>query len=435
MGDMDMWGLEGVSYESQTATAIHSDVNPNDERLLDLVFIMDATGSMSSYLKSAANNIELIVENILHSGKLHSIESLKVGLIAYRDYPPQDNSYITKSFEFTSDVESVKANLSALHASGGGDGPEAVTAAMKAALELDWRPHASKMCVLVADAPAHGIGEYGDGFPNGGPDGEDPLHLARQMAAQGISLFVVACEPACSGYLYATDFFRALTVITSAVLVPLTTAALLSHVIVGSALEQMDMDRIIQEVGLVVGQRVHERGDASVDEVARELQEKLMLRGEATKQLSFESIHRETPETAHNVDTFVSANTLADAKPLLKRIQGSRFTEKYLAERYKGAYRAGSSFPSLPARPGSTTTTTSALSTSPSSPPRKVISDFKSFSASKNLSMVETPLGTEMEDDLTDDSRGIELKFSSISLDQAKRITIASAWRTAPPRA
>ena len=89
------------------------------------------------------------------------------------------------------------------------------------------------------------------------------------------------------------DFFRALTVITSAVLVPLTTASLLSHVIVGSALEQMDMDRIIQEVGLAVGERVHGNG-GDVDEVARELQEKLMLRGEATKQLTFESIHVST---------------------------------------------------------------------------------------------------------------------------------------------
>lgn len=59
---------------------------------------------------------------------------------------------------------------------------------MKAACELQWRPEASRMAVLVADAPAHGIGEYGDGFPNGGPDGEDPLLIARLMASQGISL-------------------------------------------------------------------------------------------------------------------------------------------------------------------------------------------------------------------------------------------------------
>jgi hypothetical protein len=42
-------------------------------------------------------------------------------------------------------------------ASGGGDGPEAVTAGMAASLtELEWRREASKMVVLIADAPPHG---------------------------------------------------------------------------------------------------------------------------------------------------------------------------------------------------------------------------------------------------------------------------------------
>jgi hypothetical protein len=57
----------------------------------------------------------------------------------------------------------VHRDLSSLYASGGGDGPEAVTAALAEALNMDWRDHASKMVVLIADAPPHGIGEYGDG--------------------------------------------------------------------------------------------------------------------------------------------------------------------------------------------------------------------------------------------------------------------------------
>lgn len=54
-------------------------------------------------------------------------------------------------------------DLSSLYASGGGDGPEAVTAGLMEALGMEWRPEASKMIVLIADAPPHGIGEYGDG--------------------------------------------------------------------------------------------------------------------------------------------------------------------------------------------------------------------------------------------------------------------------------
>jgi hypothetical protein len=90
----------------------------------------------------------------------------------------------------------------------GGDGAEAVAAALYELSQMQWRPAASKIAVLITDAPPHvwstfrtvyimvsdgksvfqGIGEYGDGFPAGSPDGHDPLQLTRQMAAQGITL-------------------------------------------------------------------------------------------------------------------------------------------------------------------------------------------------------------------------------------------------------
>ncbi|GAA5952589.1 hypothetical protein JCM3765_002215 [Sporobolomyces pararoseus] len=445
--------LEGINY---TPFAVPQ----APERMLDLVFILDCTGSMGSYIASATKNIELICDNIIQSGRLTSAESLRVGLIAYRDYPPQDNSYITKSFPFDSSVQNVKEHLKTLYASGGGDGPEGVTAGMKAALELDWRQGAAKMAVLIADAPCHGIGEYGDGFPTGGPDGEDPLLIARQMASQGIPLFVVACEPALSGYQFGLDFFRALTIITSALLVPLTTAALLSHVIVGASLEHLEMERLIQEVGRAVAERIH-LGMQTVDDVARELHEKLLLRGEETKQLQFESIHRETDETKHNVETFVNASDLQSAKPLLQKVRGSRFTEKYLQSRYTSSFARGSSmpdslYPALPPRPGaSSSTPTSSYSgfstlggggrSPPSSPPRRVVSEFKPFAAGSGLSVADAPLGLANENNspqsetkLNADeelAQSVELRFAGISLEQAKRITIASAWRTAPPRA
>lgn len=37
--------------------------------------------------------------------------------------------------------------------------------------ELEWRREAARMAVLVADAPPHGIGEGGDQFKQGDPDG------------------------------------------------------------------------------------------------------------------------------------------------------------------------------------------------------------------------------------------------------------------------
>ena len=80
---------------------------------------------------------------------------------------------MTRFHPFTSDIESVQTYLKGLHgelrisqlgegyklmsASGGGDGPEAVTAGMAASLtDLEWRRDAAKMVVLIADAPPHG---------------------------------------------------------------------------------------------------------------------------------------------------------------------------------------------------------------------------------------------------------------------------------------
>jgi len=256
-----------------------------DRKMLDLVFIQDCTGSQGSYITSATKNIEQICAHIFESGRLQSAEDLRIGLIAFRDHPPQDHTYITKNFGFTSDISQVKKDLSGLYASGGGDGPEAVTAAMAEALQMQWRPLATKMIVLIADAPPHGIGEYGDGFDDGSPDGNDPLQLARLMASNGITLFFVACEPALSGYRHATDFFQAITSITSGLMLPLTTADLLAHAIVGSVLENMDMERLVREVGNAVAQRILGNNE-SVDDVARELHEKLLLRNESTKKSS-----------------------------------------------------------------------------------------------------------------------------------------------------
>jgi len=436
---------------------------PDDGRkLLDLVFIQDCTGSQGSYITSATKNIEEICGHIFESGKLKSDEDLRVGLVAFRDHPPQDHTYITKNFGFSSDISKVKRDLSGLYASGGGDGPEAITAAMADALSMDWRMNASKMIVLIADAPPHGVGEYGDGFDEGSPDGYDPLQLAREMASRGITLFFVTCEPALSGYSYATDFYQAITKITSGLMLPLTTADLLARAIVGSVLENLDMERLVSEVGHAVAARILGNNE-SVDDVARELHEKLLLRNESTKQVVIESIYKESEEAKHNVLVFEQAPSLAEARPLLKKVHGTRFTDKYHQARLmynRGSYGYGSM--PLPARRMSADLKTPPLSPSrsptatgsPGSPVRKVVTDFASFGAPANTTVFGTKVastpfslaggkaafggirsggrGAFEEDEEEDDGRQrIDLREGSVSLDQARRIAMQSAWRSA----
>lgn len=56
---------------------------------------------------------------------------------------------------------------------------------------------------------------------------------------------MVACEDTLSGYRHSVDFFQALCNMTSGMMLPLTTADLLAMTIVGSVLENMDMERLI----------------------------------------------------------------------------------------------------------------------------------------------------------------------------------------------
>ncbi|KAF9242519.1 hypothetical protein BU15DRAFT_86736 [Melanogaster broomeanus] len=431
-------------------------------KMLDLVFVQDCTGSQGSYISSATKNIEEICAHIFESGRLQSPEDLRVGLVAFRDHPPQDHTYIVKNFGFSSDIGKVHRDLSGLYASGGGDGPEAVTAALAEALDMEWREHASKMVVLIADAPPHGIGEYCGCFDEGSPDGNDPLQIVRTMAGRGITLFFVACEPALSGYSYATDFYQAITTITSGLMLPLTTADLLAHAIVGSVLENLDMERLVREVGHAVAHRILGNNE-SVDDVARELHEKLLLRNESTKKVVIESIYKDSPEAAHNVSVFIHAPSLAEARPQLKRVYGTRFTDKYLLARQtanRSSY-AYSYAPHLPARstPTKPISSPGTVPGAPASPPRKVVADFAAFGVSANASVFGTAVAStpfslaggkaafggmrstggkssydvddEDDEDDNDGRQKVELREDSITLDQARRIAMQSAWRQA----
>ncbi|KIY71676.1 hypothetical protein CYLTODRAFT_418578 [Cylindrobasidium torrendii FP15055 ss-10] len=452
--DMDFGGPAQVFGGQEDTRA--PDTN---RRLLDLVFVQDCTGSQGSYITSATKNIREICAHIYESGRLQEQGDLRVGLVAFRDHPPQDHTYVTRNFGFTSDVGKVHEQLSGLYASGGGDGPEAVTAALVDALNMDWRQDAARMVVLIADAPPHGIGEFGDGFDEGSPDGFDPLQVARQFANRGITLFFVACEPALSGYLYATDFYKAITTITSGLMLPLTTADLLAHAIVGSVLENLDMERLVLEVGQAVAERV-QGNHQSVDDVARELHERLLLRNESTKKVVIESIYRETPESASNVEAFCNADTLKQARPFLQKVSGSRFTEKYAQMRQRGYTPYSHTY--VPATPPRSPTLSRSLSprATPSSPPRKVVQDFASYGVASGTSVFGTsvapspfslaggkaafgsirntkPRGGGFDDDDDDDDddnfgpgkQRVQLKDGSVTLEQARRIAIQSVMR------
>lgn len=139
------------------------------------------------------------------------------------------------------------------------------------------------------------------------------------------------------------------------------------------------------------------------------------------KQLKVDSIYRENvPEAEYNVEVLLNSSTLGDAKGKLKSVP-NRFTEAYRASRYNsygrtGGYRSVST-PALPPRPSAP----SSPGGSPGSPSRKVISDFKPFTAPSTMANIaETPLRDAglVKDPEEELAQSVELAFQSISLDQ-----------------
>lgn len=171
----------------------------------------------------------------------------------YRDHPEQDPTFITRVSPFTGSVGKMREYVGKMEARGGGDGPEAVADGMYEASVLQYRKEATKICILIADAPPHGIEPSGDGLPTGW-DTHDPLVVARNMAKQGIVLYTVACEPSVSRqYQFCRDFLISVAELTEGQAIALSDAKLLADVILGGAQEEMGLAALQRDMDL----RIH----------------------------------------------------------------------------------------------------------------------------------------------------------------------------------
>jgi hypothetical protein len=125
-------------------------VAPGSRDELDLAFVIDTTGSMGDELSYLQTEVESIVSDV--RTKFPSLTP-RLGLVLYRD---RGDAYLTRDFEFTSDLAAFKANLAAQSAGGGGDLPEAVAQGLGHTASLGWRTGSvARMAFWIGDAPAH----------------------------------------------------------------------------------------------------------------------------------------------------------------------------------------------------------------------------------------------------------------------------------------
>jgi|GEM_PF-480627 len=122
---------------------------------LDLVFMVDATGSMGDEIAKLKASMADIANQI---DELQEQPDVRYGLVHYRD---RGDEYVVRTQDFTQDLGEFQESLAAVQADGGGDTPESMNEALHRSLnDLSWREQERdgetvRLIVLVADAPPH----------------------------------------------------------------------------------------------------------------------------------------------------------------------------------------------------------------------------------------------------------------------------------------
>ncbi len=151
-----------------------------DGKALEMVFVIDTTGSMGGLIEGAKQKIWSIVNDVMQK---EAQPRVKVGLVAYRDH---GDAYVTKVLPLTEDLDEAYSILMDYEAAGGGDFPEAVADALADAVgKAGWSKKSDEVAqiiFLVGDAP-----------PQSGRTQPNILTLAEKAVNRNMIVNTIQC--------------------------------------------------------------------------------------------------------------------------------------------------------------------------------------------------------------------------------------------------
>jgi hypothetical protein len=156
---------------------IELEESENKQPILDLMFVIDTTGSMSDELNYLKTEISDVIGKISADNPNYAIN---LALLFYRD---NGDDYVTRYFDFSTNIAQQRSNLAKQSANGGGDFPEAVDKALSEAVAKNWTDgNATRLIFHVCDAPPH----------DKQPDQTLFFNSVKAAAAKGIRIIPVA---------------------------------------------------------------------------------------------------------------------------------------------------------------------------------------------------------------------------------------------------
>ncbi|MFQ3619367.1 MAG: vWA domain-containing protein [Spirochaetales bacterium] len=144
---------KGETYEStgeeDMIEKIARIIDQQKGKTLDLILTLDTTQSMEDdipYLRKLL--VPMVAERI------KGFDRIRIGLTLYRDYMEE---YLTRSYPFTTDLNQLQRMIDAIRVAGGRDIPEAVHEGIYAAIHNYTWEAASRVIIVIGDAPPHPI--------------------------------------------------------------------------------------------------------------------------------------------------------------------------------------------------------------------------------------------------------------------------------------
>ncbi|HEX2910461.1 MAG TPA: vWA domain-containing protein [Chloroflexia bacterium] len=139
----------GTTWSIELKGSLHA--QPGVSPTLDLLFLLDSTGSMGGEIRQVQQTISEISYQI---NELPGAPKVRFGVVTYRD---RGDNYVTRKYGFTSNLGEFSNFLNSISAGGGGDYPESLDEALDVAIKnMNWDAgNAVRLTFLVADAPPH----------------------------------------------------------------------------------------------------------------------------------------------------------------------------------------------------------------------------------------------------------------------------------------
>jgi uncharacterized protein YegL len=179
--------------------------------VVDIVFLIDITGSMQSCIDALKNNISTFIDSLTtrDANNTNPVKHWRAKVVGYRDFGEDAEHYVDHAF--VEDAASLKVQLSRMTAGGGGDEPESLLDALYRVTNMGqtekgaasdpqrwrYRSEAARVVIIFTDASYHDTMVE----PAGGTVGD----VANAVMANRIILSIFAPNMPCYDKLSEID--------------------------------------------------------------------------------------------------------------------------------------------------------------------------------------------------------------------------------------